>query len=27
MSVRRVLDGKLFAEDVIVGHRDHEPQG
>ena len=27
MSVRRILDGKLFAEDVIVGHRDHEPQG
>jgi hypothetical protein len=21
MSVRRILDGKLFAEDVVVGHR------
>jgi hypothetical protein len=24
MSVRRILDGKLFTEDVVVGHR--EPQ-
>ena len=23
MSVRRILDCKLFAEDLVVGHRDH----
>jgi hypothetical protein len=27
MSVRRVLDCKLFAEDVVVGHRDRNGQG
>jgi hypothetical protein len=27
MSVRRVLDCKLFAEDVIVGHRDCDGHG
>ena len=27
MSVRRILDGKLFAEDVVVGHRGHKGQG
>jgi hypothetical protein len=24
MSVRRMFDGKLFAEDVVVSHRDHK---
>jgi hypothetical protein len=27
MSVRRILDCELFAEDVIVRHRDHSGQG
>jgi hypothetical protein len=27
MSVRRVLDCELLAEDVVVGHRDHNDQG
>ena len=27
MSVRRILDGKLLAEDVVVGHRESKAQG
>jgi hypothetical protein len=27
MSVRRMLDCELFAEDVVVGHRDRKCQG
>jgi hypothetical protein len=27
MSIRRILDCKLFAEDVVVGHRDRKGAG
>ena len=27
MSVRRILDGELLAEDVVVGHRESKAQG
>jgi hypothetical protein len=26
MSIRRILDCKLFAKDVVVGHQDHNSQ-
>jgi len=27
MSVQRIFDGKLFAENIAVGHRDRKSQG